>query len=37
MALEGTQEYIDINKIELDVDNPRIKRLMDDLVEEYER
>ena len=35
MALEGTQEYIDINKIEFDVDNPRIKRLMDDLEEEY--
>ena len=35
MALEGTQEYIDINKIEFDVDNPRIKILMDALEEEY--
>ena len=34
MALEGTQEYIDINKIEFDVDNPRIKILMDALEEE---
>jgi hypothetical protein len=37
MALEGTQEYIDINKIELDVENPRIKRIMEALKEEYER
>ena len=37
MALEGTQEYIDINKIELDVENPRIKRIMEALKEEYKR
>jgi hypothetical protein len=31
--MEGEQKFIDINKIELDVNNPRIKRLIEGLVE----
>ena len=31
--MEGEQKFIDINKIELDVNNPRIKRLIEGLVD----